>query len=246
MDEFEGRVVLITGAVKGLGQEVALAFASLGVRVAANDINPLNVDETVAQIHRLGGDAQGYVSDIAKRMPAEALVAQVVEHFGRLDFLVSHASVDPEAPVLEMDEWDFHRTLDVNLAGPYFCIQLAGRVMREQGGGAMVNILPAGSKTHQGHAAFAASQAGLAGLTRAAAAELAWFNIRLNAICEAPADPEMLTVRVWDAAEIRRWRAAYPTLRLGEQADLVSAVLFLCSEAASSLNGQVLSLEVSQ
>ena len=246
MDEFEGKVALINAAGGEIGREVALAFASLGVSVAANDINPLSVDETVRQIKQQGGVAREYVFDIAKRMPAEGLVTQVLEHCGRLDFLVNQAPVDPQALILEMDEWDFHRTLDVNLAGSFFCIQLVGRAMREQGGGAIVNLLSAGRKGFKGHVAHTASQAGLAGITRAAAAELAEFNIRLNAICESPVGLELLAAQPLDKASIREWRDMYPHLRLGDHADLVSAILFLCSQAGNALSGQILALEVSR
>ncbi|HEX9091747.1 MAG TPA: SDR family oxidoreductase [Anaerolineales bacterium] len=242
MDEFAGKVALVTGAGRDIGREVALAFASLGVIVAANDINPINVDETVQQIKLSGGNARPYVFDIAKRMPIEAMVTQVVDHFDRLDFLVNAAFVDPVASILEMDEWEFHRTLDVNLSGPFFCIQLAGRVMRQLGGGVMVNLVTADhpGNAGNGHAARTASQAGLVGMTEVVAAELSAFNIRLNTICYPQPELKPVNMLPWDPADLQKWRAGYPNLHLGEHPDLACLVLFLCSEAARDLTGQVL------
>ena len=190
MDEFVDKVVLITGAGRGLGQEVALAFASLGASVAANDINPLSLDETIDRIHHTGGKASSYVFDVAKRMPIEAMVAQVLDHYGHIDILVNHAKVEPDEFLLEMDEWEFHRTLDVNLGGPFFAMQQVGRIMRQQGGGTIVNLisLPGRVDIIKGHAAHSASQAGLVGLTQAAARELSVYNIRVNAVCNGPVD----------------------------------------------------------
>lgn len=242
IDEFADRVVLVTGAGDGPGRQVALAFAALGAYVAANDINPTNLDETVSQVMQAGGNARPYVFDIAKRMPIEGMVSQVLDHFGRIDILVNRASVEPHASLLEMDEWDFHRTLDVNLGGAFFCMQQVGRAMRQQGSGAMVNIVSFGSwQETSGRAAFLASQAGLAGLTRAAAGELLEHNIRLNAVCDCaqaaawPGSPD------WDDELYQRWRDSLPPGYAGDQQSLASLVLFLCSSAASSLTGQVIS-----
>ena len=246
MDEFVGKVALITGAGRGLGREIALAFSSLGVAVAANDINPINLDETVNQILQAGGNAKAYIFDVAKRMPIEALVAQVLEHFGHIDFLVNHATVEPDTSILEMDEWEFHRTLDVNLGGPFFCMQQVGRVMRESGGGAMVNIVSTGGKGYaQKHcAAHFASQAGLLGLTRAAANEFSAYNIRVNATCTGSVDGDMFPSKGLKIATLHQWRKSFPDLRLGDHPDLVSLVLFLCSNAASSITGQAVSVDL--
>lgn len=244
MDEFSGKLALITGAGRGLGREIALAFSSCGASVAAHDINPIHVDELVNQIQRGGGIAREYVFDLAKRMPVEAMVSQVTEQLGRIDFLVNCASVAPNAHILDMDEWEFHRTLDMNLGGPFFCIQQAGRVMRQLGSGAIVNVVsssePGGMS--KGFSAFLASQAGLIGLTKAAAAELSAFNIRLNSVCNFPPELEPATHLRMNLATLQKWRDIHPDLALGEHADVVTLVLYLCSKDGATLTGQVISV----
>jgi len=242
MDEFKGRVALVTGAGRGGGRQIAVGFARLGAKVAANDINPIGLEETVRLIRQAGGEAREYVFDIAKRMPVEGMVSQVMDHFGRIDFLVCHASVAPQAAVLDMDEWEFHRTLDVNLGGPFFCIQHAGRVMRQQGGGAMVLIISAQGQgvAGKGHAAYMASQAGLIGLTRWAARELSDYNIRLNAVCGAVDEVEPFRLRKTGLARLNHWQQTHPNLQQGEKAELASLALYLCSDEAVAINGQVL------
>jgi NAD(P)-dependent dehydrogenase (short-subunit alcohol dehydrogenase family) len=244
MDEFVGKVALITGAGRGLGQEIALALASLGVAVAANDINPINLDDTVRQIQHAGGSAIACVFDVAKRMPIEGMIAQVLDHFGHIDILVNHASVEPDASILEMDEWEFHRTVDVNLGGVFFCMQQVGRSMREYGGGSIVSIIsPSGKgQARKGSAAHIASQASLIGLTRAAANEFSAYKIRVNAVCTGCIDEGLFLSKSWDIDTLHQWLETYPDLHLGDHPELVSLVLFLCSDAASSLSGQVISV----
>jgi 3-oxoacyl-[acyl-carrier protein] reductase len=244
MEAFKDKIVLITGAGKGAGREVALAFSSVGASVAANDINPINLDETVDQILWAGGKAGSFVFDIAKRMPIEGLLAQVLAHFGRIDYLVNHASVAPDASLLEMDEWDFHRTLDVNLGGPFFTMQQVGRLMQQQGGGAMVNLIAAAKNDHfkKGYAALSASQAGLVGLTKAAARELAVQNIRVNTVCDGELDLGLSSPEAWDTSMLHRWMDGMPALKQCHCSELVNTVLFLCSNEALSLTGQVVSL----
>jgi 3-oxoacyl-[acyl-carrier protein] reductase len=246
MDEFVGKVALITGAGRGMGREIALAFSSLGAIVAANDINPINLDATVSQILEAGGNARAYVFDIAKRMPIEAMVTQVLDHFGRIDILVNHASVQPDSSLLEMDEWEFHRTLDVNLGGPFFTMQQVGRVMQRQGSGAIVNLVSSiePGRIHKGYAAHLASQAGLIGLTYVAARELVSHNIRVNAVSNGSFEMEQVAQQTWNAADLHHWLESYPQVRLGDHPDLVSLVLFLCSQAASSLIGQTMSVDL--
>ncbi|MFZ2096787.1 MAG: SDR family oxidoreductase [Anaerolineales bacterium] len=244
MDEFADKVALITGAGRGHGREIALAFSSLGASVAANDINPLNLDDTVSQIHTIGGKAEAFIFDIAKRMPIEAMVSQVVDHFGRIDMLVNHASIQPRASILDMDEWEFHRTIDVNLAGPFFTMQQVGRVMQKQGGGSMVNLIStlAPGFTQAGYPAYLASQSGLVGLTRAVASELGLYNIRVNAVCHNTSEWGIIPAQSWDEAALHSWLASSPQARLGNHPTLVGLVLYLCSQASHSLTGQVITI----
>lgn len=245
MSDFTDKVVLITGAGRGIGRAIAEGFAAQGAIIAANDINPVNLDETVERITSAGGRARGYVFDAAKRMPIQGLVSQVLDNWGRIDILINNAAVEPHASLLEMDEWDFHRTLDVNLAGPFFTMQLAGRAMREQGGGVMVNIGSIAGRAHglRNRAAYVASKMGLIGLTREAARELAAYNIRVNAVCPGIIETEMTAAGRQDEVVLRKWLEDIPQGRLGKPADVVGVVLFLCSPAAAYLNGQAINVD---
>lgn len=189
MTDFKGKVVLITGAGKGSGRKLAEAFASQGAIVAANDISPINVEEAVEEIRARGGEARAYVDDIAKKVGAQALVKQVEDDFGRIDILVNHASVEPHFSLLEMDEWDWHRVLDVNLTGAFLVTQSVGRMMREQGGGVIVNLLApdqgvtaADYDESSQRAAFFVSMAGLESLSRQATRELAPYGIHVHSV----------------------------------------------------------------
>jgi 3-oxoacyl-[acyl-carrier protein] reductase len=184
--DIKDKVVLITGAGRGSGRLLALAFAAQGARVAANDISPVNVEQVVDQINADGGQAKSYIEDIAKKLGAQYVINQVEEDFGRLDILINHASVEPHVPLLQIDEWDWHRVLDVNLTGAFLMTQSAGRVMQAAGGGVILNLIPPAQKpivqeTVAG-AAFVASMMGLEGLTRQAARELSPYGIRVHAV----------------------------------------------------------------
>jgi NAD(P)-dependent dehydrogenase (short-subunit alcohol dehydrogenase family) len=178
MVDFSGKIVLITGAGKGTGRSVAEAFAAQGATVAVNDVSPVNLDETAAHILASGGQAKAYVEDIAKKMPIQTLLNSVLDDFGRIDILVNCAEVEPQKTVLEMDDWDWQRTLDVNLSGPFLLTQSVGRIMKEKGGGVIVHVGER-AKGPESRAAYFASKAGLAALSALAAYELSEFGIRV-------------------------------------------------------------------
>ena len=245
MNEFTDKVILVTGAGRGIGRAIAEAFAGQGAIVAANDINPTNVDETVRRIGAAGGRAKAYVFDVAKRMPVEAMVTQVLEDWQRVDILINNAAVEPNATILEMDEWDWHRTIDVNLSGSFFAMQQVGRAMRQQGGGVVVNICSSAARAHRlpNRAAYVASKTGLLGLTRQAASELAAFHIRVNAVCPG----EVETEKIYDSRQVeaaqRKSLGNIPQGRLGKLEDVAGVVLFLCSDAAAYITGQAINVD---
>jgi len=241
MKAFTGQVVLVSGAGGRIGRAVALGFARQGAVVAANDLSPLNLDETASQAQALGGQCRTYVFDIAKKMPLQALVGQVLDDCARIDILINAAPVQPGAALLEMDEWDWQRTLEVNLGGPFFAMQTIGRVMREQGAGAIINVIlpPQALAEHPGLAALSASQAGLLSLTLAAAQELAPHHIRVNAVLPALLPVDQLPNPAVEQAH-RPGRVAYrPVEDPDRLAALVEKVLFLCTPAAQAITGQV-------
>lgn len=172
MNVLAGKVILITGAGRGSGRILATAFAERGAIVAANDISPINVEAVVEEINQKGFRARAYIEDVAKKLGAQNLIKQVEDDFGRIDVLVNHASVQPRVSLLEMDEWDWHRVLDVNLTGVFLMTQSVGRVMRDQGSGVMINLIDVNQESVMNEAAFVASMQGLIGFTRQAAGEL--------------------------------------------------------------------------
>lgn len=178
MPELDGKVILITGAGRGQGRELALALAAQGAMIAANDISPLNVDEVARQISASGcGQARVYLHDVAKKVAVQALVNQVMDDFGRIDILINSANVEPAAGLMSMDEWDLHRVFEVNTIGTFLLMQSTARVMREQGGGLIVNLL--GDLGRDLAPAYAASRLAVGELTRRTAIELSAHDIRV-------------------------------------------------------------------
>ena len=245
MDGFTDKVVLVTGAGRGIGRAIAEAFAARGAIVAANDVTPVNLDKTVKRITAAGGRCKDYVFDVAKKMPVQAMITKITDDWGRVDILINNAGVEPHASILKMDEWDWRRTIDVNLTGPFFTMQSVGRVMSEQGGGVIVNIASIAGRAHglKDRAAYIASKVGLIGLTREAAREFAAYGIRVNAVCPGVIETGMTAGLHQEEAMLQRWLEEIPQNRLGKPGDVVGLVLFLCSDAADYLTGQAINVD---
>lgn len=178
--ELKNKVILITGAGKGKGRLLAEALAKKGAIIGANDISPLNVEAVVANIISAGGRAKAYVEDVAKKVGAQALIKGVEDDFGKIDVLINHASVEPHISLLKMDEWDWHRVLDVNMTGAFLMMQSVGRVMKEKGSGVMITLIAeAGNKSSNEAGAYFASQAGLRELSNQMQAELSEYQVKV-------------------------------------------------------------------
>ena len=220
--EFKDKVVLITGAGRGTGNLLAEAFANEGASLVLNDISPQNVDMLAADLNSRGASVQVFVEDVAKKVGVQALVKQAEDAFGRIDVLINHASVEPHVPLLDMDEWDWHRVLDVNLTGVFLMMQTTGRIMRAHGG-VIINLasLAEGTITLD-RSAYIASLYGMVGLTRQASRELFAHNIRVHALGRG----------------LGRFQNTATTI----PADLSRAVLFLCSPRSAHLTGNIVNL----
>ncbi|HET7011121.1 MAG TPA: 3-oxoacyl-ACP reductase family protein [Anaerolineales bacterium] len=245
MTAFGGRVALVTGAARGLGRAVAQSLAGRGAVVAANDVTPIDLEPAVASIREAGGTAEAFVADVANSLAVRAMVESIVERFGRIDILVNNAGVEPHAPLLELDEYDWDRTLAVNLKGPFLLTQAVGRRMAEQGGGVIVNMASIAGRAHglKDRAAYVASKTGLLGLTREAARDLATYNIRVNAVCPGVIETEMTAALRQDPAMMARWLSDIPQGRLGSPDDVVPLVIFLCSDEAAYITGQAFNVD---
>lgn len=245
MNDFKDQVVLITGAGRGIGKAIAQAFAEQGAVIAANDITPVNLDHTISELTAHGCRAKPYVYDIAKRLPVQAMVEQVLEDWGHIDILINNAGVEPHASLLDLDEWDWQRTLDVNLSGPFYLTQAVGRHMRQRGEGCIVNIASIAGRAFglKNRAAYVASKMGLIGLTREAAREFAAYGIRVNAVCPGVIETDMTAALRQDAQMMQTWLSTIPQARLGQPHEVAELVLFLCSPAAGYITGQAINVD---
>ena len=192
MERLKDKIVLITGAGKGSGRLLARALAEQGVIVAANDISPIHGEEVVNQIAVEGGGAKAYIDDVPKKVAVQN-INQVEDDFGPIDLLINHAAVEPGISLLNRDEWEWHRTLDVNLTGAFLMTQSVGRGMRARGGGVIINLITEAKEGGTSKSAFDASMKGLAGFTYQAAHELKPYGIQAHAL-ESPQERIVETV----------------------------------------------------
>ncbi|MBK8988110.1 MAG: SDR family NAD(P)-dependent oxidoreductase [Chloroflexi bacterium] len=181
------KIAIVTGAGQGIGAAIAHALAAAGAKVAVNDINPDRAERVAASIRAAGGQAIGVHADVANKFQCSHLVETTRAEWGRLDILVNNAAVKPKATILKMDEWEWQRTLDVNLKGAFFMSQFCGRVMADENGergGLIIHISSTAGVAEPlaDHAAYAASRAGLLGFARECAREFAAYGIQVHAL----------------------------------------------------------------
>lgn len=233
--DLRGHAALVTGAGADVGRAVALALARAGAAVVVNDINPDRPDDVAALIAGQGGRALAWQADVANRFQCGSMIEAGRDAFGRLDILVNAAGVHRPEPMDKVDEWDWRRAIDVNLTGAFFCTQLLGRVMAGEGGGVIVNIASTAGDglTPAEGISYTASKAGLIGLTRQSARELAAHGIRVNAVCPGNVDEEFSAGQT----------PANAQGRLAPPDEIAEVVLFLCSDGARFITGQSLRVD---
>lgn len=238
---FEGRVALVTGASQGIGHACALALAREGASVALAARNQQKLDDLVASITASGGKAAAFAMDVAEEEQVKAGIKAAIAQFGKIDILVNNAGITRDQLVMRMKRADWDAVLNTNLTSAYLCIQQVIGSMLKQRWGRIINITSVfGQRGQAGQANYAASKAGLIGLTMAMAREVASRNITCNAVSPGFIETSM-TAGLSDELKENALKNI-PLGRVGTPEEVASAVNFLASEEASYITGHVLNV----
>jgi 3-oxoacyl-[acyl-carrier protein] reductase len=240
--DLAGRPAIVTGAARGLGRAIAMSLAGAGAKVACVDINSETLAETIAAIRGLGGTAEPLPCDVTDAQRVSEVVDAVVRLWGGLEILVNNAGITRDNMILRMkdDQWD--AVLGINLKGTFLFTRAAARPMLKGRRGRIVNIASvSGLMGNPGQANYSASKAGVIGLTRTVAKELAGRNVTVNAVAPGFIATEM-TAALGEEL-LAKIRQEIPLGRLGDPQDVADAVLFLASDAAAFITGHVLTVD---
>ena len=240
MRRFEGRTVLVTGAGRGIGQATAERFASEGAHVTLVGRSPGPLNEVAAGIEAAGGSAIVHAADVRDGDAADAAVAALVERHGKLDVVVNNAGIDDDTPFIDIDRTRWHDVIATNLTAPFLMSQAAARAMKETGGGVILHNASIDASGGDGpFAAYNASKAGLLGLNRTMAIELAEYGIRSNcvspgfthtAMTESAVGPKLMEYLNGNFARV-------PMRRLVKPSEIAAGFAFLASDDASGITG---------
>ena len=239
----KGAVALVTGGSRGIGRAICLELARRGAAVAVNYAgNEAAARETVEACRALGVEAEAFRADVADHAACEELVKVVKDRFGKVDILVNNAGITRDGLLMTAKAEDLDRVLDTNLKGAYFCMKAASKLMMRQRFGRIVNLSSVvGLRGNPGQTGYAASKAGILGLTKAAAKELAGRNITVNAVAPGFIDTDMTAVLPEKAKEAML--STIPMGRPGAPEDVAWAVAFFAEQDSAYITGQVLCVD---
>ena len=238
-----GKVALVTGASRGIGRAIALKLAAEGAAVVINYHGSMEkAKEVKAEIESDGGIAEIMQCNVADYQATEAMIRKVTDDFGRLDILVNNAGITRDGPLMKMSEEDYDTVLDTNLKGTFHCIRFAARQMLRQRGGRIINLSSvSGILGNAGQANYSASKAGVIGLTKSAARELASRGITVNAVAPGFIETDM-TDKLSDKVK-EQMSGQIPLGRFGKPEQVAKAAAFLASDDAAYITGQVLAVD---
>ena len=238
-----GKIAVVTGASRGIGKAIAMKFAQLGATVVINYNGSAQKAEEVKQsIIADGGRAVIKQCNVADYDACEAFIKEVIDQFGRIDILVNNAGITKDGLIMRMSEEDFTNVVDVNLKGTFHCIRFASRQMIKQRSGRIINMSSVvGISGNAGQINYAASKAGVIGMTKSAAKELASRGITVNAIAPGYIETDMTNVLSDKVKE--ETMKQIPLGRLGQTGDIAAAAAFLASDEAGYITGQVLAVD---
>lgn len=243
MKRFENKIVLVTGAGRGIGASIARRFASEGAEVIVNySGNDEAAQKTVDEITATGGQAQKYKCSVNDSESVKVMIDEIIKKFGRIDILVNNAGITKDGLMLRMTDEDFDRVIDVNLKGTFNCTKYVSKYMLKQKLGKIINISSVvGLSGNAGQVNYSASKAGIIGITKSAAKELSSRGITVNAVAPGYVDTDMTKVL---SDNIRNEILKnIPLQRMGNVEDISNCVAFLASEDASYITGQVISVD---
>ena len=235
----EGRVAIVTGGSRGIGRAVAASLAEDGASVVVSGRDPVRVEVEAKELEALGASVLAVQADVARREDVDRLVDRTRERFGRIDILVNNAGITRDTLLVRMKDEDWDQVLNVNLRGAFLMTRAVAKVMMRQKGGRIINIASAaGTMGNAGQVNYSAAKAGLIGLTKAAARELAHWGILVNAVAPGLIDTDM-AARI--PAEARdALLAQVPLRRIGVGREVAEVVRFLAGDSASYVTGQVI------
>jgi 3-oxoacyl-[acyl-carrier protein] reductase len=240
--QFKDSVVIVTGSSRGIGKAIALAFAKEGARVVVSARNKENLKSVVNEIQSTGSTALAVEADIANISDASNLIEQAVRQFGQIDVLVNNAGITKDNLLLRLSEDDWDSVLDTNLKGAFNCIKAVTRPMMKKRSGVIINITSVVGQTgNAGQVNYSASKAGLIGLTKSVAKELASRNIRVNAVAPGFIETDM-TAELPEKAKDELINSI-PLAKLGNVENVADLVLFLSSAKAAYITGQVVNVD---
>lgn len=229
------KIAWITGAGSGIGAVTAERFAAEGAKLALTDVNQESLDKVASEI---GGDVLTTIADVSNRDQVQANAKNIVEKFGQLDILIANAGLTRDGLSLKMSEANWDLVLDVNLKGTFFCCQAAMRHMMSQKSGRIVTTASVASLGNPGQVNYSAAKAGIIGLTKTLALELAHFGITVNCVAPGATDTPMLQALKDEVRE--GMLKMIPLKRFASPDDIAAAHLFFCSDDAAYVTGQVL------
>jgi len=243
MKQLAGKTALITGASRGIGKAIAAAFAQAGANIVFTHLSSLEQGkETVTELQQLGTEVIAYRSDSSHYQEVKEITQEIVDKFGRLDILVNNAGIIRDNLLLRMSEEEWDEVLRVNLKSVFNTVKAATKPMMSQRSGSIINISSVvGIKGNAGQSNYAASKAGIIGLTKSVALELGARNIRCNAI--APGFIQTAMTEKLPQEAVKEWTQHIPLRRVGYPIDVANCALFLASEAASYITGQVIQVD---
>ncbi|RPH45644.1 MAG: 3-oxoacyl-ACP reductase FabG [Burkholderiales bacterium] len=233
------KVAIVTGAAQGIGLATAIRFAADGARVVVADLNAQRVDAAVASLRAAGGRALGCLVDVTDRTTIDAMVSQVRAEWGRIDVLINNAGITKDARLAKMSSAQFDSVIAVNLKGVFECTQAVAESMVAQGSGSIVNASSVvGLYGNFGQTNYAATKAGVIGLTKTWARELGPKGVRVNAVC--PGFVKTAILETIPEEVMQKMVAKVPLGRLGSPEEIAAVYAFLASDDASYLNGAVI------